>query len=91
MALFFASGLAALVYQVVWQRALFQSFGVNIESVTVIVCGLHVRPGVWARWWAACCPAASRTACLHLFVVCELAIGAFGLISLELIRQVGLS
>src|SRR5439155_5693345 len=36
-ALFMVSGFAALIYQVVWQRVLFAAFGVNIESVTVIV------------------------------------------------------
>src|SRR5450756_915806 len=35
--LFFLSGFPALLYQVVWQRALFTIYGVNIESVTVIV------------------------------------------------------
>src|SRR5579859_5598486 len=36
-ALFFASGFPALIYQIVWQRALFTIYGVNIQSVTVIV------------------------------------------------------
>jgi hypothetical protein len=31
--LFFASGMPALIYQVVWQRALFAIYGVNVESV----------------------------------------------------------
>jgi len=35
--LFFVSGIPALLYQIVWQRALFTIYGVNIESVTVIV------------------------------------------------------
>ena len=35
--LFMLSGVAALIYQVVWQRLLFTLFGVNIESVTLIV------------------------------------------------------
>src|SRR5258705_1795460 len=34
---FFLSGFPALLYQLVWQRALFTIYGVNIESVTVIV------------------------------------------------------
>ena len=36
-AVFFLSGFSALVYQVVWQRSLFAIFGINIESVTVVV------------------------------------------------------
>jgi spermidine synthase len=35
--LFFLSGFPALVYQIVWQRALFSIYGVNIESVTTVV------------------------------------------------------
>jgi spermidine synthase len=35
--LFFISGFPALIYQIVWQRALFAIYGVNIESVTIIV------------------------------------------------------
>src|SRR5262249_6293057 len=35
--LFFLSGFAALIYQIVWQRVLFAAFGVNIESVTITV------------------------------------------------------
>src|SRR6266581_4417876 len=35
--LFFLSGFPALLYQIVWQRALFTLYGVNVESVTMIV------------------------------------------------------
>jgi len=35
--LFFFSGFPALLYQIVWQRALFTIYGVNIEWVTVIM------------------------------------------------------
>ena len=35
--LFFFSGFPALIYQLSWQRALFRIFGVNIESVTIVV------------------------------------------------------
>src|SRR5882724_3770582 len=33
---FFASGISAIIYQLVWQRDLFRLFGVNIESVTAV-------------------------------------------------------
>ena len=32
---FFASGFPALIYQIVWERALFAIYGVNIESVSI--------------------------------------------------------
>ena len=35
--LFFFSGCPALIYQLTWQRELFLIFGVNIESVTIVV------------------------------------------------------
>src|SRR5215831_7342447 len=35
--LFFFSGFPALIYQLTWQRALFRIFGVNVESVTIVV------------------------------------------------------
>ncbi|MGA7287539.1 MAG: hypothetical protein WBX02_05550, partial [Terriglobales bacterium] len=37
--LFFCSGFPALIYQIIWQRALFAVFGINIESITIVVSG----------------------------------------------------
>ncbi len=83
--LFLISGFAALIYQNVWQRVLFTTFGVNIESVTVIVSvfmlGLGIGSlagGVLSRCWPHALP--------ELFLISEVAIGAFGLVSLPLIR-----
>jgi spermidine synthase len=57
--LFFLSGFPALIYQIVWQRALFALYGVDIESATLIVTifmlglGLGSLAGGWlsARRW----------------------------------------
>ena len=46
--LFFVSGIAALIYQVCWQRLLFQAFGVDIESVTIIVSTFMLGLGLGA-------------------------------------------
>jgi predicted membrane-bound spermidine synthase len=46
LALFFLSGFPALIYQLVWQRALFRIFGVNIESVTVTVTAFMLGLGL---------------------------------------------
>ena len=35
---FCTTGFAALLYQVVWQRVLYSTFGVNVEAVTTVVC-----------------------------------------------------
>ena len=86
--LFFLSGMAALVYQVTWQRVLFASFGVNIESVTLVVIifmfGLGVGSmlgGILSKRYPHALP--------RLFLLCEVVVGAFGLISLPLIHGVG--
>ena len=34
---FTLSGIAALIYQICWQRLLFTAFGVDIESITIII------------------------------------------------------
>lgn len=85
--LFLVSGFAALIYQIVWQRVLFTAFGVNIESITIIVAvfmfGLGVGAvvgGYLSQRFPGHLP--------HLFLVCELIIGVFGLCSLPLIRAV---
>lgn len=86
--LFLISGFSALIYQVVWQRVLFSTFGVNAESVTVVVSvfmfGLGV--GALAGGWI------QKTLPRHLlmiFLTLEVTIGLFGLISLDLIRMAG--
>jgi len=44
--LFFFSGFPALIYQIVWERALFALYGVNVESVTVVVTGFLLGLGL---------------------------------------------
>lgn len=81
--LFFVSGFAALIYQVVWQRALFRFFGVNIESVTVIVSIFMLGLGLGALiggYLSKKFPGKLP----HLFVICEASIGIFGFFSLKL-------
>src|SRR3984957_19556516 len=43
---FFVSGFPALLYQIVWQRALFTLYGVNIESVTMVVTAFMLGLGL---------------------------------------------
>ncbi len=42
------SGVAALIYQTCWQRALFEGFGVDIESVSIIVSAFMLGLGATA-------------------------------------------
>jgi spermidine synthase len=85
--LFLVSGFAALIYQITWQRALFTAFGVNIESITVVVSlfmlglGLgSLAGGLLSRRWPDKAPL--------LFFACEAGIGLFGVVSLPLIEAV---
>jgi spermidine synthase len=88
VAVFFASGFAALIYQIVWQRALFTIFGINVEAVTVVITGflLGLGFGSLSGGWL------SRTSAmplLALFGLIEIAIGAFGAISLQVFQWAG--
>ncbi|HVY07860.1 MAG TPA: fused MFS/spermidine synthase [Burkholderiales bacterium] len=85
LGLFFLSGLAALSYQVTWQRLLFTAFGVDIESVTIVVSVFMFGLGAGALAGGA---VADRFAghLLRLFAMVEMAIGAFGLLSPALIE-----
>ncbi len=85
---FLASGFAALLYQIVWQRSLFAIYGINIEAVTVVVTAFMVGLGVGSLAGGAVSRDPGRPA-LALFGVVELAIGAFGVGSLRLFRWVG--
>lgn len=79
-ALFFCSGFPALVYQLVWQRSLFRIFGVNVESVTVVVTAFMVGLGLGslAGGWLS---RHARVPLLPLFAALELATAAFGVAS----------
>jgi spermidine synthase len=85
--LFFCSGFPALLYQIVWQRALFAVFGLNIESVTIVVgafmFGLGIGSlagGVFSR--------STRFSLIWLFAGAEFLVASFGFISLRLFHRI---
>lgn len=86
--LFLASGFSALIYQVVWQRALFTNFGINSEAVTVIVSIFMFGIGMGALVGGYLQKAASKYL-LHIFIVLEISIGVYGVFSLDIIRMAG--
>src|SRR6266849_3222432 len=45
-ALFLVSGMPALIYQIVWQRVLFSIYGVNSQSVAVVVSAFMIGLGL---------------------------------------------
>ena len=86
--LFFVSGVAALVYQVCWQRLLFAAFGVDIDSVTIIVSVFMLGLGLGALVGGDLADRRPALA-LRFFALSEFGIGAFGLFSPALIRATG--
>ncbi|MGH9713836.1 MAG: spermidine synthase [Candidatus Acidiferrales bacterium] len=82
-ALFFCSGMPALIYQIVWQRALFAIYGVNAESVAVVVSAFMLGLGVGSLaggWLSSQFP---RHA-IVMFGMAELGVALFGLGSLKI-------
>jgi spermidine synthase len=86
--IFCASGFAALIYQVVWQRVLFATFGVNIEAVTTIVTAFLAGLGVGSLLGGRFAEGSDR-ALLLWFGSIETAVGLFGLVSLPFFHAVG--
>src|SRR5258706_8127195 len=84
---FFLSGVSALLYQIVWQRALFSIYGLNIESVTVVVTAFMLGLGLGSLcggWLSK-----RRTLpLLAVFGIIELGISGYGFISLNIFHAV---
>src|SRR5712692_7605772 len=81
--LFFCSGMPALLYQIVWQRALFAIYGVNAESVAVIVSAFMLGLGLGSLVGGLLSARFSRYGVL-IFGIAELGIALFGLASLRI-------
>jgi spermidine synthase len=82
-ALFFCSGFPALIYQIVWQRVLFSIYGVNVQSVAVVVSAFMLGLGIGSLVGGRVSEKFPDRG-ISIFGVCELAIAGFGLISLRL-------
>lgn len=87
-AVFLASGFPALIYQLVWQRSLFAIYGVNIESITIVVAAFMLGLGLGSLAGGALSKVAGLPYLL-IFGVAEFAAGLFGLVSLQLFSWVG--
>jgi predicted membrane-bound spermidine synthase len=81
LAVFFASGFAALLYQVIWQRLLAIFSGADVFSVTLVVAAFMGGLGFGNLVGGHLADRVSRNACLALFAIAELAIGLFALAS----------
>ncbi len=87
-AVFLVSGCAALVYQVVWQRALFAIYGTNIESVTIVVTAFMLGLGL-GSFAGGRLSRDPRRSMLAWFGGIEIAIGAYGAASLAIFHWIG--
>ncbi len=77
--LFFLSGATGLVYQLLWVRVLYQSFGSTIQSITTVVAAYMGGLGLGAWLFGRIADRTPRPAALYGWL--ELAIGVFGIIS----------
>src|SRR5271155_819727 len=85
--LFFCSGMPALIYQVVWQRALFAIYGVNAQSVAVVVTAFMLGLGIGSLVGGRLSARFPRSGVL-IFGGAELGVAAFGLASLRIFHWV---
>ncbi|OYW78107.1 MAG: hypothetical protein B7Z37_01145 [Verrucomicrobia bacterium 12-59-8] len=85
---FILSGVSALIYQLVWQRALLTIYGSNVESVAMVVAAFLAGLGIGSivGGWIS---KSARAPLVLLFGLAELGVGAYGLISLKLFDAVG--
>jgi predicted membrane-bound spermidine synthase len=80
-AAFFASGFAALLYQVIWQRLLVLFSGADLYSVTIIVASFMGGMGVGHLIGGHVADRVSARTSLLCFAGAELAIAVFGFFS----------
>ncbi len=77
--LFFLSGATGLIYELLWVRVLYQSFGSTIQSVTTVVAAYMGGLGLGAWLLGRRADRSPRPAVLYGWL--EIAIGVFGIIS----------
>src|SRR6185295_11473026 len=87
-AVFLLSGFAALLYQIVWQRSLYAIYGINVESVTMVVTAFMLGLGLGSLAGGVVSKDPKRPVLL-LFSLVELGIGLFGAVSLSVFHAVG--
>ena len=81
------SGTAALIYQICWQRLLFEGFGVDMESVTIVVSTFMLGLGLGALAGGEIADRFPGRA-IPMFAMIELTTGAFGVCSPYPIRAI---
>ena len=77
--LFFLSGATGLIYELLWVRVLYQSFGSTIQSVTTVVAAYMGGLGLGAWALGRVADRSQKPAVLYGWL--EIAIGLFGILS----------
>src|SRR3982751_4321423 len=85
---YFSSGFAALLYQVVWQRTLVIFAGTDVHAATIVVAAFMAGLGCGSFAGGYVADRLSRRASLYAFAASELAIAGFGAISAALFYRV---
>lgn len=88
LTVFTVSGICALLYQLIWQRALLLIYGSNIESVTMVVSAFMLGLGLGSLVGGAVSKRPG-VPLLFLFGCVEILIGCYGAISLRLFEAIG--
>jgi predicted membrane-bound spermidine synthase len=85
---FFTSGFAALLYQVIWQRMLAIFSGADVYSATITVSAYMAGLGIGSLAGGHVADRVSERTSLVLFGIAELAVAAFGILSAPLYYDV---
>jgi len=88
LSLFFASGAAALLYQVIWQRLLTFTTGADIHAVTIVIAAFMVGLGLGSLAGGVVADRLDERRRLWAFAGCELAIALFAVVSAPLFYDV---
>jgi len=88
LVVFCASGFAALLYQVIWQRLLTLFSGADVFSATIIVAAFMGGLGIGTLVGGQVADRVSRRASLFLVGAAEIAVGVFGFYSTSLYHDV---
>jgi predicted membrane-bound spermidine synthase len=83
--LFIISGISALIYQMVWQRALLTLYGSNAESVAMVVAAFLVGLG-FGSLLGGLLSRMNWVSPVVCFAICELGVGVYGLVSLDFFK-----
>lgn len=85
--LFLISGIPAIIYQIVWQRALFAIYGINIESVTIVISAFMLGLGLGSLGGGVL-SRSKHLSPVFVFAVAELGTALFGIFSLNIFHYV---